>query len=61
MHHILWESKKITEEELRIQTMRLFSTIEKKIKPFELLSLNDKWERVEQLAFQLSRLEENYI
>jgi hypothetical protein len=50
MPYVHWESKKITPEELRQQTLNLFDVISKRVKPFKLESLEDKWTRVQEVA-----------
>ena len=61
MPYVHWESKKITPEELRQQTLNLFDVISKRVKPFKLESLEDKWTRVQEVALAQTYKRENYV
>lgn len=61
MPHVFWESKKITPEELREQTIRLIRKVKQDVKPFKLVSLEDKWSQVTKIAEELRHKPENMV
>lgn len=61
MPHMFWESKKITAEELREQTVRLIRMVKSEVKPFKLESLEEKWGQVTKIAEELRHKPENLI
>jgi hypothetical protein len=61
MPHMFWESKKITPEELREQTVRLIRKVKSEVKPFKLESLEEKWSQVTKITEELRHKPENLI